>query len=407
MEQFQRIQVLVALAYDEIPVYREKYLAAGFKPTDLRSWDDFAAIPPITKDELIRAFPERCVNRRFARDRLFASRSSGSSGVILPIRADFDAVVSDTLHGIRQFILQSDGKYCADSLLAQVYTIPWWFHSIGSAYRTAFISSVIATPTIGQILRTLEPEVISCYPTTLEALLATSAQFASPELRLVVTHSESSVPLTRGRWGEALGVPVLDEYSSEEATRIALELPCGHYHVCEDAVYLEVLNPITLQPDSAGVPGLAVVTNLLNEAMPFIRYVQGDYITRPKTESPCDVEWSQLARVDGRANDSFINRNGQSIPAGTILDLTYRWMLDCVVDVREFEVVQERIDLVRLFCIMGDAGVTSRLHKSIGHLQDLFELSFEHPIRLECDVLESLPVRTGKRRPIRSQVVRG
>ena len=38
-------------------------------------------------------------------------------------------------------------------------------------------------------------------------------------------------------------MPVLDEYSSEEATRIAIELPDGHYYVCEDTVHLDVLDP--------------------------------------------------------------------------------------------------------------------------------------------------------------------
>ncbi len=37
------------------------------------------------------------------------------------------------------------------------------------------------------------------------------------------------------------GIPVLDEYSSEELTLIALELPCGHYHLCEDTVRVDML----------------------------------------------------------------------------------------------------------------------------------------------------------------------
>ena len=51
-----------------------------------------------------------------------------------------------------------------------------------------------------------------------------------------------------------------------------------------------------------GRSGLAVVTNLLNEAMPFIRYVQGDYVTLPTDPDPCDVQWTQIASIDGRLN---------------------------------------------------------------------------------------------------------
>ena len=50
------------LAYREIPVYRAKYKAAGFKPEHLRDYDDIQKIPVITKPELVAAFPDQCVN---------------------------------------------------------------------------------------------------------------------------------------------------------------------------------------------------------------------------------------------------------------------------------------------------------------------------------------------------------
>jgi phenylacetate-CoA ligase len=63
--QFERIYELVEMAYCDIPVYRGKYNAAGFSPSDLRTYDDIQKIPVITKPELIAAFPTRCVNSRF------------------------------------------------------------------------------------------------------------------------------------------------------------------------------------------------------------------------------------------------------------------------------------------------------------------------------------------------------
>src|SRR5215212_3894722 len=63
--QFARIQQLVDIAFTSIPVYREKYKAAGFSRGGLQSWRDFESLPTITKDELIVAFPEGCVNPRW------------------------------------------------------------------------------------------------------------------------------------------------------------------------------------------------------------------------------------------------------------------------------------------------------------------------------------------------------
>ncbi len=58
----------------EIPVYRDKYIAAGFGPADLNTYEDIQKIPVITKPELIAAFPEQCVSKRYKPVDLFPTR---------------------------------------------------------------------------------------------------------------------------------------------------------------------------------------------------------------------------------------------------------------------------------------------------------------------------------------------
>lgn len=401
-QQLERIRHLVEIAYADIPVYREKYEAAGFRPSDLRSFDDIQRIPVITKSELIAAFPDRCVNPRFNPEDLFPTRSSGSSGQTLLIRVDLDAIVTDTVQGVRQFVLQSGLKYRPDHLLTHVYTVPWWFPSVGNDYRMAFISSLIPPAEVARHLGRLEPHVLSLYPSNLKALLPYRDEFLG-RLYAVVTHSEYSSRSERAAWSRQLGVPVLDEYSSEEATRIALEMPSGEYHVCEDTIHLDVLDPETLEPQAAGQSGLAVITNLLNEAMPFIRYVQGDYVTRPVSPNPSAIGWSQLASVDGRANDAFVNKHGREVPAGSILDITYRWMFDQGVNVEQFELVQEQADLVRATFKPGPNVPEARVERSVRHLEDLLSLCLEHPVSVAAHIVSSFPPRTGKKRPIRRE----
>ncbi len=403
--QLERIKYLVEMAYKDIPVYRDKYRAAGFNPADLRTYQDIQKIPPITKAELIAAFPDRALNPRFRRDSLFPTRSSGSSGQTLLIRVDADAIVTDTIQGVRQFALQSGLKYGPNDLLAHVYTVPWWFPSVGDAYQSAFISSLIPPAKIAELLRELGPKILSLYPTNLESLLPHADTFKE-SLNLAVTHSEHSARSAREAWSRVLGVPVLDEYSSEEATRIALELPCGHYHVCEDSVHLDVLDPQTLKPQKDGESGLAVITNLLNEAMPFIRYVQGDYVTLPAQPEPCAVQWKQLASIDGRANDAFINKDGRLVPAGSILDVTYRWMFGRDIHLAQFELVQKRADLIHARFVPGAGMPEQRIRASLGYLEELLGLCMEHPVRVAAELIAAFPPTTGKRRPIRRELAK-
>jgi phenylacetate-CoA ligase len=402
-QQLVRIKQLVELAYNEIPVYRDKYMAAGFSPADLNSFEDIQKIPVITKAELVAAFPDRCVNKSYRAEDLFPTRSSGSSGQTLLIRVDYEAILTDTIQGIRQFAMQSGGKYSREDLLAHVYTVPWWFSSVGDDYRMAFISNLIPPAKVAQHLRQLAPKVLSCYPSNLEALVPHAKEFNS-SLCLAVTHSEYSSRAARQAWSKELGIPVLDEYSSEEATRIALELPCGHYHVCEDTVHLDVLDPETMQPQIPGRSGLAVITNLLNEAMPFIRYVQGDYVTQPANPEPCEVQWSQIASIDGRMNDAFINLEGRKVPAGSVLDITYRWMFDSDLHLAQFELVQKAGDLIETTFVLGEGVTEKRLREAIPHLEALMSLSMEHPVQVKAEVVASFPPKTGKRRPIRRDI---
>jgi phenylacetate-CoA ligase len=402
-QQFERIYGLVEMAYYDIPVYRDKYKAAGFSPSDLRTYDDIQKIPVITKPELIAAFPTRCLNPHFYPDDLFATRSSGSSGQTLLIRVDYDAVLTDTIQGIRQFALQSGNKYRPEDLLAHVYTVPWWYDAVDGKYPTAFISNVIPPARVAKHLREIAPRILSCYPSNLEALLPHADEFRS-DLYLAVTHSEYSSRHARKAWAERFGCPVLDEYSSEEATRIALEMPGGNYHVCEDSVHLDVLDPATLKPQIPGESGLAVITNLLNGAMPFIRYVQGDLVTQPANPGPSDMNWSQISSIDGRMNDAFINKHGRKIPAGSLLDVTYRWMFDRSLHLAQFELVQKRPDLIEATFVLGDAMPESRLQGSVSHLEDLLGMCLEHPVNVKMNVVTSFPAQTGKRRPIRCEV---
>jgi phenylacetate-CoA ligase len=402
-QQFARIKQLVEMAYRDIPVYRAKYDAAGFKPEHLRDYDDIQKIPVITKPELVAAFPDHCVNKRYNPEHLFPTRSSGSSGQTLLIRVDYDAIITDTIQGVRQFAMQSGGNYGPEDLLTHVYTVPWWFDSIGGKYPTAFISNLIPPARVAQHLRYLGPRILSLYPSSLDALMPHVDEFRST-LNVAVTHSEYSSRVQREGWSRQLGVPVLDEYSSEEATRIALEMPGGQYHVCEDTVHLDVLDPVTMAPQAAGQSGIAVITNLLNEAMPFIRYVQGDYVTLPEKAAPSAINWSQIATIDGRLNDAFINRDGRKVPAGSILDATYRWMFDCNLHLAQFEIVQRGVDLVEARVVLGKDMPVSRLAGSIAHLEDLLKACLEHPVRVKTLVLATFPPKTGKRRPIRREM---
>ncbi|MCX7928535.1 MAG: hypothetical protein N2558_02520 [Patescibacteria group bacterium] len=405
-QQFEKIRELVTLAYYKIPVYRKKYQEVGFEPRDLKDWGDYHFLPVITKDELIDAFPNLCVNPDYMIEDLFPTRSSGSSGKTLRIYVDPQAIIADTLQGIRQFWLQSGGVYNKYQRVAHVYTVPWWVDSLGNGeYQSIFISSLIKPEEIAKILEEVSPDILSLYPSNLQSLVPYLRESVKRELiKLVVTHSEMSSKEERRIMSNQLGgIPVLDEYSSEELTRIALECPCGHYHICEDTVRIDVVDPKSFLPIQKGT-GLVVGTNLLNRAMPFIKYIQGDYITLDEPKE-CYITWRQIDKIEGRQNDAFLRQDGSIVPAGTMLDITYRWMFDIGVNIQEFELAQtspvEFRITVKEPTFFSDP---ERREHSFQHLKHLLETVFSGGINITFNVVDSFPLTTQrKRRPIKRE----
>ncbi len=49
--QLGKFQRVVAWVYERGPMYRRKYAAACLTPGDIRSWEDVARVPLITKDD--------------------------------------------------------------------------------------------------------------------------------------------------------------------------------------------------------------------------------------------------------------------------------------------------------------------------------------------------------------------
>lgn len=297
------------------------------------------------------------------------------------------------------------GGYNKNQTIAHVYTVPWWVDSLGKGdYQSIFISSLINPQEVAKILEEVKPDILSLYPTNLESILPFLSDEVKERLKLVVVHSEMSSKEERKNISRKLGnIPVLDEYSSEELTRIALELPCGHYHLCEDTVRIDVVDPETMKPIKNGT-GLVVGTNLLNTAMPFIKYVQGDLVTIGEQE-PCDISWRQIEKIEGRQNDAFLRSDGLIIPAGTILDISYRWMFDIGINIQEFEIVQTSPTSFRITLkeenLLKDS---EKQQKSFNHLYQLLSIVFGQDINIDFSIVENFPKESQrKRRPIKRE----
>ncbi len=351
--QLKRLSYLVDYAFDNIPLYRKKYSEVGYVKGSIKTWDDFFKLPYLYKEELIEGFPNEIV--KDVNDFVLSTRSSGSSGEFVTIAVSEEAIYKDTLQTIRQFNMQSGGRYCAEDTILYIYTCPWWVNNVGGKYKQDYLPTTTKVEETVKYIMETKPRYISTYPTYLEKIASTGVKLSNYGVELVIVHSEQSNAKQRNMLAELLDVNVLDEYSSEELTRIALECPKHHYHLEEDACFIEIVDKNGKKLPNGEI-GIVVGTNLLNTATPIIRYIQGDLVKITTHEKcTCGDNGRIIEGVKGRNMDSIITDTGESIPASCFMDIAYNWFLVYNIPVHglKYQFVQTKIGKLDLYIIEG------------------------------------------------------
>jgi phenylacetate-CoA ligase len=189
-----------------------------------------------------------------------------------------------------------------------------------------------------QAIAAWQPKCIYGYASSL-ALLAAHAKSKNVRLKLsqlkvVSTTGEPLYPHQRELINRVFGVPVSNEYGARDAGLMALESPGKRLLQMSETHIIEVLDEHgkTLP---AGQLGEAVITSLVSEAQPFIRYRTGDMV-RLGTETEMDGRGLHvIAEVAGRQTDFIVREDGTLMHALAVI-----YVLRAVRGVAQFKIIQ-------------------------------------------------------------------
>jgi phenylacetate-CoA ligase len=162
-------------------------------------------------------------------------------------------------------------------------------------------------------------------------------------LKGIVSSAEKLYDFQRRLIERVFGCPVFDRLGSREVGLVASE--CDKHeglHMNIDNLIIEFLDEDD-QPVSSGKPGRIVVTDLLNKAMPFIRYDTGDigsWIDRPCS---CGRTLPLMKCVEGRTVDFILTKDGRKIHGEYFTHLFYG-----VRGLEQFQLLQKDLDLIEV-----------------------------------------------------------
>ncbi|MBR1423841.1 MAG: phenylacetate--CoA ligase [Ruminococcus sp.] len=125
-------------------------------------------------------------------------------------------------------------------------------------------------------------------------------------LKKGVIGSERWSKKMRDRIAESLGIELYDIYGLTEIYGPGIGINCEHntgMHYWDDYLYLEIIDPKTGEPVPDGEQGEIVITTLVKEGAPLIRYRTHDLSRIIPGECPCGRSYPRLDTIMGRTDD--------------------------------------------------------------------------------------------------------
>lgn len=313
-------KALLSYAYEKVPYYRKKYIAAGLHPSDIRSPDDYATVPLLTKEELRHNFND-FISEDAIPGCMGTSATGGSTGI--PVKVMFDKRVPLEAYGWRMLDWWGinpgiDGAFVWRSLRTTRMANLFYSCALWPTRRLFLDASCMTAEAIDHFLAAfnrLRPPLLQGY---VGAIYEVASHIEDRGLRVhfpkaiwVTSSPVSSVQ--RQRIEAVFNGPVYDQYGCGEMTWLAAQ--CRQkmaLHMFHDGRYIEFVDE-TGRGQPCGHPGKIVLTNLNDYSFPVIRYANGDVGRSIPGICPCGVTLPLMDKVSGRVSDSVRLPQGASI----------------------------------------------------------------------------------------------
>jgi phenylacetate-CoA ligase len=320
--QLQRLQSVVARAYDRVPLMRTRLDERGLTPASVTSLDDIAKLPFTVKTDLRDTYP-------FG---LFASpmeeivrlhASSGTTGkpiVVAYTQADLD-VWSEVM--VRAFV--ACGMHRGD-VIQNAYGYGLFTGGLGAHYGGEALGATVIPISGGNTERQLMVmadfgvTAICCTPSyflhLLESAKETKTDFS--KLRVGVFGAEPWSDSMRERIQDESGIRAHDIYGLSEIIGPGVGIECTEQrglHIFEDHFYPEIIDPDTGKVLPENAEGELVLTTLSKQAMPLIRYRTRDITALVSEQCACGRTLRRIRRIGRRSDDMFIIRGVNVFPS--------------------------------------------------------------------------------------------
>jgi phenylacetate-CoA ligase len=304
-----------------VPFYRSTLQKAGIGPDDIRSLDDTKKIPFTRKQDLRDGYPFGflAVPRNEVVRIHTTSGTTGKPTVVAYTRGDLatwaELIARNmTMIGVTR-----------DDVFQNMVNYGMFTGGLGFHYGAELIGVTVIPSATGNTKRQIEMihdfgvTVIHCTP-SYAMHLAESAEEAGIRLESLKRGIFGAEPWSeqmRRELEEKLGLTAYDSYGLSELYGPGVAFECEErdgLHIWHDCYLVEICDPKTGEQLGEGERGELVVTPLVKEAMPLLRYRTGDVTMQMEDGCLCR-RGKKIARITGRSDDMLVIRGINVFPS--------------------------------------------------------------------------------------------
>jgi phenylacetate-CoA ligase len=323
--QLQRLKAVVALAYDRVPLFRERLDAKGVTPADLRRLEDVRALPFSGKTDLRDTYPYGLFATPMSEVvRLHAS--SGTTGK--PIVVGYTAADMEVWKQVMMRTLYAAGFGRGD-VVQNMYGYGLFTGGLGLHGGLEALGATVIPMSGGNserqimVMKDFGVTAVSCTPSYFIHLIEVAGRLGLDfrrdlKVRRGVFGAEPWTDPMRRYIESVTGIKAYDIYGLSEiiGPGVAAECACQDgLHVFEDHFLAEIVDPVTLDPVPEGEEGELVLTTLSKQAMPLIRYRTRDITAVETRPCGCGRSLRRIRRISRRSDDMFIVRGVNVYPS--------------------------------------------------------------------------------------------
>lgn len=306
---------------NNVEFYRARLSGAGIKPSDIRTLEDIQKLPFTKKQDLRDGYPFGF----FAvplKEVVRIHTTSGTTGkptVVGYTRKDLDSWAGLIARNMTMIgVTEND-------VFQNMVNYGMFTGGLGFHYGAEMIGMTVIPSATGNTKRQIEMindfgvTTIHCTPSYAMHLseVAEETGVTFKTLKTGIFGAEPWSETLRSTLESRLGVTAYDSYGLSELFGPGVAFECPErdgLHIWHDSYLVEIIDPKTGEQLADGERGELVVTPLVKEAMPLLRYRTGDVTMLMEDGCLCGRS-KKIARITGRSDDMLVIRGINVFPS--------------------------------------------------------------------------------------------